>query len=56
MDQETAQLASGPYEVQTRLTQIAQAAMPSGLIADEVCPRVRTGYKFTYTTLTEEDC
>ena len=55
MDHQTAQLASGPYEVQTRLTQIAQAAMPTGLIADEVCPRVRTGYKFTYTTLTEED-
>ena len=55
MDPHTTQLASGPYEVQTRLTQIAQAAMPSGLIADEVCPRVRTGYKFTYTTLTEED-
>ena len=29
--------------------------MPAGLIADEVCPRVRTGYKFTYTTLGEED-
>ena len=55
MDLHTDQLASGPYEVQTRLTQIAQAAMPSGLIADEVCPRVRTGYKFTYTTLSEED-
>ena len=55
MHHDTAQLASGPYEVQTRLTQIAQAAMPSGLIADEVCPRVRTGFKFTYTTLTEED-
>ena len=55
MDSHTTQLASGPYEVQTRLTQIAQAAMPSGLIADEVCPRVRTGYKFTYTTLSEED-
>ena len=55
MDPHTAQLASGPYEVQTRLTQIAQAAMPSGLIADDVCPRVRTGFKFTYTTLTEED-
>ncbi len=55
MDPHTTQLASGPYEVQTRLTQIAQAAMPAGLIADEVCPRVRTGYKFTYTTLSEED-
>ena len=29
--------------------------MVSGLIADMVCPRVRTGYKFTYTTLKEED-
>ena len=46
---------AAPFETQTRLTQIAQAVMPMGMIADMVCPRVRTGYKFTYTTLTEED-
>ena len=55
MDPETTALAGGPFDTQPRLTQIAQAVMPSGMIADEVCPRVRTGYKFTYTTLTEED-
>lgn len=55
MDPHTTELASGLYEVQIRLTQIAQAAMPTGLIADEVCSRVRTGYKFTHTMLSEED-
>ena len=54
MDPATAALAA-PFETQTRLTQIAQAVSPGMLIGDEVCPRVRTGYKFTYTTLTEED-
>ena len=54
MEPDSAALAA-PFETQTRLTQIAQAVSPGMLIADEVCPRVRTAYKFTYTTLNEED-
>ncbi len=54
MTRESHALAA-PFETQTRLTQIAQAVSPGMLIADEVCPRVRTAYKFTYTTLREED-
>ena len=46
---------AAPFETQTRLTDIAQGVTVSGLIADMVCPRVRTGYKFTYTTLDEGD-
>ncbi len=39
-----------PFEVQPRLTQIALAVKPMGLIADMVCPRVSVGgEKFTYT-------
>ena len=52
---DNAALAAAPFETQTKLTAIAQAVTVAGLIADMVCPRVRTGYKFTYTTLAEED-
>ena len=55
MSSENATLADPPFETQTRLTQIAQAVSPGMMIADEACPRVRTAYKFTYTTLSEED-
>ena len=55
MSSENAALADPPFETQTRLTQIAQAVSPGMLIADEACPRVSTAYKFTYTTLSEED-
>ena len=48
---DNAALAAAPFETQTKLTAIAQAVTVAGLIADMVCPRVRTGYKFTYTTL-----
>ena len=55
MSSENAALAGAPFETQTKLTQIAQAVSPGMLIADEACPRVRTAYKFTYTTLSEQD-
>ena len=48
-------LASGPFETQTRLTQIAMAVPVEGMIADMVCPRVRTAYKFTYFKHTTAD-
>lgn len=41
MTREALALAA-PFATQTRLTQIAQAVEPGMLIADEVCPRVRT--------------
>lgn len=42
---------AAPFETQTRLTQIAQAVMPMGMIADMVCPRIRTAYKFRYVAV-----
>ena len=51
----THHLAAGPFETQTQYTQIAMAVMPEGAIADEICPRVRSPYKFTYTKLDTED-
>ncbi len=48
-------LANGPFETQTRLTQIAMAVPVAGMIADEVCPRVRTAYKFTFAKHDTED-
>ena len=45
----THELASGPFDTQPRLTQIAMAVDPVGLIAEMVCPRVPTAYKFAYT-------
>ena len=41
---------TAPFTVQPRLTQIAMAIRPEGMIADEVCPRVPVeGEKFVYT-------
>ena len=50
-----AELASGPFETQTRYSQIALGVTPRGAIADMVCPRIRAPFKFTYTKLTETD-
>lgn len=55
MNGNSAALAGGPFETQTRLTSLAQGVVVEGLIAEEVCPRVTTAYKFTYTTLDEGD-
>lgn len=48
-------LASGPFQTQTRYTQVALAVKLPGMIADAVCPRVRAPYKFTFTKLMERD-
>ena len=48
-------LADGPFETQTRLTQIAMAVPVEGMISDIVCPATRTGYKFTFTQLDTGD-
>lgn len=48
--------ATVPFDTQTRLTQIAMAVKPQGMIADIVCPRVMVdGEKFTYTKLDHSD-
>lgn len=52
---EVAALAAAPFQTQTRYTNIAMAVSPPGMIADEVCPRVTSPYKFTYTLLDSED-
>jgi hypothetical protein len=47
---------TAPFETQARLTQIAMAVKPQGMIADLVCPRVRVdGEKFVYDKLITED-
>lgn len=44
---------TAPFTVQPRLTQIAMAAKPTGMIADLVCPRIPVdGEKFVYSKLT----
>jgi len=49
-------LAVAPFDIQTRLTQIAMAVKPEGFIADRVLPRVQVpGQKFAYTKLTTEE-
>lgn len=49
-------MATAPFTVQPRLTQIAMAVKPQGMIADQVCPRIPApGEKFIYTKLTTED-
>ena len=45
----THELAEGPFDTQPRLTQIAMAVDPGGLIADMACPSVKSAYKFAYT-------
>lgn len=45
-----------PFDTQPRLTQIAMAVKPQGMIADLVCPRVMVeGEKFIYTKLNSSD-
>lgn len=45
-----------PFVVQPRLTQIAMAIKPTGMIADSVCPRVPVeGEKFVYTKFNTEE-
>ena len=47
---------TAPFAVQPRLTQIAMAIKPEGMIADLVCPRVPVeGEKFIYTKFTTEE-
>lgn len=47
---------TAPFDTQPRLTQIAMAVKPQGMIADLVCPRVPVdGEKFVYTKLEHSD-
>jgi len=47
---------TAPFTVQPRLTQIAMAIKPVGMIADEVCPRIPVpGEKFIYTKMSTEE-
>ena len=47
---------TAPFTVQPKLTQIAMAIKPQGMIADLVCPRVPVeGEKFIYTKMTTSE-
>jgi hypothetical protein len=47
---------TAPFTVQPKLTQIAMAVKPQGMIADKVCPRVTVpGEKFIYTKMSTEE-
>jgi hypothetical protein len=47
---------TAPFTVQPKLTQIAMAVKPQGLIADIVCPRIIVpGEKFIYTKMSTEE-
>lgn len=47
---------TAPFTVQPRLTQIAMAVKPQGMIADMVCPRIAVGSeKFIYTKMTTDE-
>lgn len=47
---------TAPFTVQPRLTQIAMAVRPQGMIADLVCPRIPVeGEKFIYSKLTTSE-
>lgn len=47
---------TAPFTVQGRLTQIAMAVKPEGMIADLVCPRVPVeGEKFIYTKMSTDE-
>lgn len=47
---------TAPFTVQPRLTQIAMAVKPMGMIADLVCPRIDVGAeKFIYTKLNTDE-
>ncbi len=47
---------TAPFSVQPRLTQIAMAVKPMGMIADLVCPRIPVpAEKFYYTKMTTEE-
>ena len=49
------ELASAPFETQSRLTQIAMTERPADFIADEVLPRITTAFKFSYTKGQNDD-
>jgi hypothetical protein len=47
---------TAPFTVQPKLTQIAMAIKPTGMIADLVCPRVTVpGEKFIYTKMNTDE-
>lgn len=47
---------TAPFTVQPRLTQIAMAVKPQGMVADLVCPRVPVeAEKFIYTKMTTDE-
>jgi len=47
---------TAPFSVQPRLTQIAMAVKPQGMVADLVCPRVPVeAEKFIYTKMTTDE-
>ena len=47
---------TAPFTVQPKLTQIAMAVKPQGLIADRVCPRISVpGEKFIYTKMSTDE-
>jgi hypothetical protein len=47
---------TAPFTVQPKLTQIAMAIKPQGMIADMVCPRIRVpGEKFIYTKMSTDE-
>jgi hypothetical protein len=47
---------TAPFTVQPRLTQIAMAIKPEGMIADLVCPRIPVpGEKFLYTKMSTDE-
>ena len=47
---------TAPFTVQPKLTQIAMAVKPQGLIADRVCPRIPVpGEKFIYTKMSTDE-
>lgn len=49
-------MATVAFDSQARLTQIAMAVKPKGLIADIICPRVQVdGEKFIYSKLNQAD-
>jgi hypothetical protein len=49
-------MSTAPFTLQPRLTQIAMAVKPMGMIADMVCPRIQApAEKFVYTKMATED-
>ena len=50
-----ATLAAAPFETQRQYTNVAMAVMVPGTIADEVCPRIPSPYKFAFTKMDQGD-